>query len=128
MILLDTHVMVWLASDPEKLSPRARNLIERHAGALHISVVSAWEIALLEKRHRLTLPMGAEDYVARVIDFHGLIELPLVRQVVHRAVRLPDVHDDPFDRILVAECLERRLTLVSRDTALTRYPDLRIAW
>ena len=128
MILLDTHVMVWLASDPERLSPAARSLIERNAGALHVSVVSAWEIALLEKRGRLKLPMKAEDYVERVIDHHNLVELPLVRKVIHHAVRLPDLHSDPFDRILVAECMERGLTMISRDTVLARYPALRVVW
>ena len=128
MILLDTHVIIWLASDPEELSAPAQKLIQRHGSTLHVSVVSAWEIALLEKRGKLKLPMKAEDYVERVIDFHNLIELPLARKIVHRAVQLPDIHNDPFDRILVAECLERNFTMISRDTILPQYSDLRIVW
>ncbi len=128
MILLDTHALVWLASDPEKLSPAARSAIRAHPASLHISVVSAWEISLLVKRGRLTLPMSSEDYLTRAIAHHGLIELPLTRRVVQAAVSLPDIHNDPFDRILVAECSSHGLSLVSRDAVISRYPGVSVIW
>ena len=128
MILLDTHVLVWLASDPAQLSKAAIGAIERSPEALHISVVSAWEIALLVKRNRLELPLPPGEFITRAIRHHGLIELPLERRVAERAVALPDIHSDPFDRILVAECLERGAALISRDTTLPRYPHVRVVW
>jgi PIN domain nuclease of toxin-antitoxin system len=128
MILLDTHVLVWLASDPDKLSKAALGAIEKHPEALHISVVSAWEIALLVKRGRLELPLPPGEFVSRAIRHHRLIELPLERRIAERAVALPDIHNDPFDRILAAECLERGGTLISRDVTLPRYPNLRVVW
>jgi PIN domain nuclease of toxin-antitoxin system len=126
--LLDTHVLVWLASDPSQLSRAAVRAIENDSGALHISVVSAWEIALLVKRGRLELPLPSSEFVSRAIRHHGLTEWPLERRVVERAVALPDIHSDPFDRILIAECLERGGVLVSRDAALSRYPRVRVVW
>ncbi|MDA0578022.1 MAG: type II toxin-antitoxin system VapC family toxin [Verrucomicrobia bacterium] len=128
MILLDTHVVVWLASAPGQLSKAAGRILKQHPATLHISVVSAWEIALLVKRGRLELPLPPGEFISRAIRHHGLVELPLERRVAERAVALPDIHNDPFDRILVAECLERGGTLISRDTTLPRYPRLRVVW
>ena len=128
MILLDTHVLVWLASDPGQLSKAAVHAIKQEPKALHVSVVSAWEIALLVKRGRLELPLPPGEFVSRAIRHHGLVELPLERRVAERAVALPDIHNDPFDRILAAECLERGGKLISRDATLPRYPRLRVVW
>lgn len=128
MILLDTHTLVWLASDPEKLSSAARTAIRAHPVSLHFSIVSAWEISLLVKRGRLTLPLSPEEYLTRAIAHHGLIELPLTRRVAQASVSLPDIHNDPFDRILIAECHVRGLSLISRDAQIPRYPRLNVIW
>lgn len=128
MILLDTHVLIWLASDPEQLSPVAQTAIRAHPASLHVSVVSVWEIALLVKRGRLTLPLPPDEYLTRAIAHHGLIELPLTRRVAQASVALPDIHNDPFDRILVAECNMRGLSLISRDGMIARYPGLPVIW
>lgn len=128
MILLDTHVLVWLASDPRHLSDAAASLIRENQHAAHISAASAWEISILAKRRRLVLPLPAEEFVDRAIRRHRLIELPITRQVAQQSALLPDLHADPFDRILVAECLSRGLTLVSRDGQLARYPGVSVVW
>jgi PIN domain nuclease of toxin-antitoxin system len=128
VILLDTHAFIWLASDPDSLSDPARTLIRRHAAALHLSSVSAWEIVMLEKRGRLELPLPAEEYIERALFRYGIREIPLNRYTAQASVRLPDIHNDPFDRILIAEALERGMILVSKDQTLARYPDVRIVW
>mgnify|MGYP006297247171 CR=1 FL=1 len=112
MILLDTHAFIWLVSEPESLSEPVQTLIRRHPAALYLSSVSAWEIVLLEKRGRLELPLSAEDYIDRAVSRHGVHDLPLHRFAAQAAVRLPDIHNDPFDRILIAEALERGMILV----------------
>ncbi len=128
MILLDTHVLVWLASDPGQLSSVAQTAIRANPASLHISVVSAWEIVLLVKRGRLILPLSPDEFLTRAIAHHGLIELPFTRRVAQAAVALPDIHNDPFDRILVAECNARGLSLISRDGVIPRYPGLHVIW
>ena len=128
MILLDTHTLVWLASNPDQLSPAAQNAIRAHPASLHISVVSAWEISLLVKRGRLILPLPPEDFITRAVAHHGLIELPLTRRVAQASVSLPDIHNDPFDRILISECNTRGLSLISRDTIIARYSECPIIW
>jgi len=128
VILLDTHAFVWLASEPKRLPDSVQTLISRHPAALYLSVVSAWEIVMLEKRGRLELPLPAEEYIERALFRHGVHELPLNRYTAQTSVRLPDIHNDPFDRILIAETLERGMILVSKDRAIARYPDVRIVW
>ena len=128
MILLDTHALVWLASDSKRLSAVARDAIRAHPKSLHISIVSAWELSLLVKRGRLTLPLSPDDYFTRAVAHHGLIEMPLTRRAAQQSVDLPDIHNDPFDRILIAECQNRGLSLVTCDSTLSRYPNVSIVW
>ena len=128
MILFDTHVAVWLASDQDKLTEKARDLIRSNAGQLYLSVVSAWEISILYKRNRLTLPVDPEKYVALLIEQHGLSEIPLERKVVQLSVRLPDIHNDPFDRILIALCQEKGWVLLSKDRVIRKYPGIQVVW
>jgi len=128
MILLDTHALVWLASAPDRLSDAARSSIRANPASLHLSVVSAWEISLLVKRGRLTLPLPPEEFLTAAIAHHGLIELPLNRRIAQYSVSLPDLHHDPFDRILIAECLTRELSLISCDTVIPRYPGIHVVW
>ncbi|MFO8090864.1 MAG: type II toxin-antitoxin system VapC family toxin [Desulfatiglandaceae bacterium] len=128
MILLDTHAIVWLASDQDRLTEKGRELISDNAGRLYVSVVSAWEISILHKRNRLQLPVEPEEYVARVIDQHGLNEVPLERKIIQLSVRLPDIHNDPFDRILIALCQEKRWVLLSKDKVIPKYPGIQVVW
>ncbi len=128
MILLDTHAMVWLASDPKRLSPAARQAVSAHAAMLHVSAVSAWEISLLVRNGRLTLPMSPEDFVKAAIQRLALTELPVTRESAQASVALPAIHNDPFDRVLIAECGRRRLSLISADRVIAQYPGLRVIW
>ena len=128
MILLDTHAIVWLASDQDRLTEKGRALIRDNAGQLYVSVVSAWEISMLHKRNRLQLPMEPEQYVDRLIRQHDLNEVPLERKVVQLSVRLPDIHNDPFDRVLIALCREEGWLLLSKDKIIRKYPGVQVAW
>lgn len=128
MILLDTHALVWLASDPDRLSPTARQLIETHASSLHCSVVSAWEIALLVRRGRLQLPMPPDQFLERAINHHALLEIDISRPAATVSVALPPIHNDPFDRLLIAECLIRKMPLISCDQTIPRYPGIQVFW
>lgn len=128
MILLDTHAFVWLASTPERLSGAARAAVRKNASTLHISCVSAWEIALLYRKKRLLLPLPPERFIEEAIAHLHLIELPLARQTVLQSVILPSVHNDPFDRVLIAECRLNRFSLISADRVLPQYPDVKVIW
>lgn len=128
MILLDTHTFIWWVSDRKQLSETAREALEKEAGRLHLSVVSAWEVALLQKKNRLHLPMVASEFLHRGVFRHNIRELPLMRRTVLTAVDLPDIHNDPFDRILVAEALQARLAIVTKDPVIPDYPGVTTVW
>ena len=128
MILLDTHTAVWLASDQSKLSVDAKKELSLHSDNLHISVVSAWEISMLYRRKRLHLPIDPELYLDRMIKQHALNEVPLSRHIAQLSVRLPEIHNDQFDRILIAMCQANEWTLLSKDSVIAKYPDIRVIW
>jgi len=128
MTLLDTHTFVWLASDQKELSAKAAVAIEKDLDLLFISVVTAWEIALLYKKGRLHLALPPPEFVERAIRQHGVQELPLTREVSMASVSLPDIHNDPFDRILVAEALQHRCRLVTKDAKIPLYPGVVTIW
>jgi PIN domain nuclease of toxin-antitoxin system len=128
MLLLDTHALVWLASDQEQLTDRGRALIRESAGRLFMSAISSLEIALLVKRSRLQLPLPPEQFVAESLRHHRINEIPVDSAIALAAAALPDIHNDPFDRILAATAIVQRLDLLSKDTVLPRYPGLRVIW
>ncbi len=128
MLLLDTHALVWLASDQEQLTDRGRALIRESAGRLFMSAISSLEIAMLVKRSRLQLPLPPEQFVAESMQHHGINEIPVDSAIALAAAALPDIHNDPFDRILAATAIVQRLDLLSKDTVLPRYPGLRVIW
>lgn len=128
MILLDTHVFVWLASDQGKLSSKALGAIKKDQKSLFFSVVTPWEIAILCKKGRLFLPLPPGEFVEKAVRHHGLQELPLKREAANAGVALPDIHKDPFDRILVAEALHHKCRLVTKDEIIPLYPGVRTIW
>ncbi len=128
MILLDTHAFIWLVSSPDKLSKKARSVIKKNSSPLHISIVSAWEISLLFRKNRLCLPLSPEQFVEEAVEHLHLIEIPLTRKTVQHSVKLPPIHNDPFDRVLIAECQLNNLSLISADKRIREYPDVDVIW
>ncbi|MEM7791884.1 MAG: type II toxin-antitoxin system VapC family toxin [Verrucomicrobiota bacterium] len=128
LILLDTHAFIWWCSDRGPLSAVALSRIEENVGRLFISVGSALEIALLIRKERLKLPIPPDQFIQRALNHHGIHELPLKRQTVLAAINLPDIHNDPIDRILVAEAHTGSKTIVTKDTMIPNYPGIKTAW
>ncbi len=124
MILLDTQVFVWLVSAPDNLSRKAVALIRANADDLCLSIVSTWEISLLAKKGRLRLPASPEEYVADAVEYLRILEVPLTRKTVQYSVALPPIHNDPFDRVLIAESILNGWTLLSSDQMIPKYPGL----
>lgn len=128
MLLLDTCALVWLADGGGTLSALAREALGRHVGGLYVSAVSAFEVALLRRKGRLELRQPPEEWYSRVLDFHGLRELPLTGLIAARAVALPDIHRDPCDRFIVATAQEHQLRIVTADQTIPRYPGVGVVW
>lgn len=116
-LLLDTHVVLWALTDDPSLSPGARAAIIDGTNRVVVSAVSAWEIVIKRSLGRLRAPDDLEHQV-RVHRFD-----PLDVTFAHAAEvgRLPAIHRDPFDRLLVAQARVEGLTIVTRDTHIPDY-------
>lgn len=128
MILLDTCVLIWLASDPTEISPSAVTLMRATAGNLFVSAISAFEIGQKAAAGKLTLPRPVNSWFSAMLEHHGLREIPVNGEIAARATLLPPVHRDPFDRILIATAQTVGLKLMTPDLTIAKYPGLDILW
>jgi len=117
-LLLDTHALLWALAEPRALAPRARERLEQAETTVLVSVVSAWEIEIKRAVGKLDAPDDLIQPLAR----HRFFELPIHLRHVQRLRRLPQLHRDPFDRMLVAQALADDLTIVTRDERILAYP------
>ena len=126
ILLLDTHVWLWLALGQKgTLSPRAIREIDEAAkrAALRVSIISVWEIAQLESRRRIALPLSLNDWMAGALNCPGIRLLALENPVtIMDSCRLPgDFHADPADCFLVATARAENAVLVTRDKKILDY-------
>lgn len=119
MIVLDTHVLVWAASDDRKLGRKARALIDQlwAIGKVAVPAIVFWEVGLLQARGRLRLPSPVREWRDAVLAA-GAIEFPLDGLAAVRALELSGLHDDPGDRFIVATALVHEAALVTADERL----------
>lgn len=121
--LLDTHLLLWAAGQPERLSKPARELIENPDNALYFSAASIWEIAIKSS-------LGREDFKAdsrlirRGLIDNGYREISISSEHAAGVQSLPLVHKDPFDRLLIAQSLVEGMPLVTVDPVLSQYPGM----
>lgn len=124
-LLLDTHVWLWAQLGvPKRLSRAAVTAIQNaeSEGALLVSVISIWELAMLEKRGRVALPMTLGAWIKAALNQPGVSVAPLTPEIMLESVHLPgDLHGDPADRMLVATARVVGATLVTSDSELIRY-------
>ncbi len=121
-LLLDTHVWLWMGLEPKRIGRKARALLEDPANQLGVSVASAWEIILKTARGKLELPMDASEYIRTRFRRAGATVLPITLDHVLALASLKEQHNDPFDRILVAQALSESRTLITADERLLAYP------
>lgn len=120
-VLLDTHVWLWLQTEPERLSQGSLDLLADPANELLLSAASAWEIAVKVGLGKLHLPSPPADYVPRRLATSGTTALPVeLRHALHVAT-LPRHHRDPFDRLLVAQAQVEDMPLMTADPQLGAY-------
>lgn len=121
-LLLDTHVFLWWRTASRRLAPEARDAIA-NADMVYVSAASAWEAAIKAALGRLRLP----DQFAVGVGESGFDQLPVTFAHAERAGALQPHHRDPFDRMLIAQAQEERLTLATHDRRFERY-ELSILW
>lgn len=115
MILLDTHAWIWWASDPDRLSKNAMEVIDG-AGRLFVAAISCWEFAMLVEKGRITIDRNPVDWIERAFEEFSIELLPLTPVVAVRSAQLGrGFHGDPADRQIVATALVHSASLVTRD-------------
>jgi len=132
LIVLDTHAWVWWLSRPERLPEPARAAIGESLDdgtPVHVSAISAWEVALLVERGRLELTMEVTDWISRAESAPEVRFVPVDHRVGLRAVQLPCFpHKDPADRMIVATALDLGAALVTADRRLQDYTPVATIW
>ena len=125
--LLDTHTFLWWNLGDERLSPRAHNFIADGQNELFFSAASAWEIAIKTGRGRLVLPETPDRYVAERLVLHHIIPLPIQLSHALHVFALPEYHQDPFDRLLIAQSQLEKLPILTADANIARY-EVEVIW
>ena len=111
-----------MATGDRELSPNARDAIADPANDVFLSAVSAWEIAVKNALGRLPLPQSSATLVPDLRARHRIDELPLDERAALTVAQLPELHRDPFDRMLICQAIMGGLTLVTPDSLITQYP------
>ena len=120
-LLLDTVAFLWLAGDDARLSAVAREVIVDPANDVFLSAASAWEIAIKHGLGRLHLQMPPDEYVPEQRLLHRIETLGIDEDATLQVGKLPDLHRDPFDRLLIAQAIVHGLTIVTPDRLIRGY-------
>ena len=120
-LLLDTHLLLWAAGEPDRLSVCARSLMEDQDNNLVFSAASLWEVTIKAGLGRADFQIDPHLLRRGLIE-NGYEELPVTGQHALAVGQLPDVHRDPFDRILVAQAMVEGLLLLTHDPLVQAYP------
>jgi PIN domain nuclease of toxin-antitoxin system len=120
--LLDSHLLLWIAEESERLSHRAIEIISDEANELVFSAASLWEIAIKASRRRQDFIVDPVELRADLLA-NNFAELPVGGAHAVAFYAIPPKHGDPFDRLLLAQAIHERMTLVTTDKLLARYGD-----
>jgi PIN domain nuclease of toxin-antitoxin system len=119
-LLLDTCVLLWLITGERKLSARANSSLP--TAELWSSAASVWEIAVKFSKGSLRLPVAPDRLIPAARERYGISALPIDEESALHVVKLPPLHTDPFDRMLVGQAIIHGLTIVTPDPLVTQYP------
>ncbi len=120
--LLDTHVVLWWLTEPEKIHTKARKIIQDQSNEILISTASFWEIAIKKSIGRLTMPHNLLETIA----LEGFKTLPIMPDECIGVADLPMYHSDPFDRLMIMQAKLYNLVIITRDNKMPEYPVITI--
>lgn len=126
-LLLDTHALLWFLTDDARLSRTAHALVVAPSAEVWVSAASLWEIVIKSSLGKLPLPRPFAELIPPQLEKEQIQVLPIRVEHLEVLERLPFHHRDPFDRLLLAQAVAERLTLISRDEAFAAY-EVQTAW
>ncbi len=119
MYLIDTHVLLWLLSDQDKLSATAKIILQEEE--LFISMASLWEIAIKQSNGKLDLPFSPEELCAICIERDIQIK-QILPPHLNQLQKLPKIHNDPFDRLIICQSIAENIPILTHDSKIPLYP------
>ena len=125
-LLLDTHIFLWLIDDDKRLSEQYRQVIQDPNNEKFLSVVSIWKCAIKYQIGKLDFPSSPETYLPEERRKHLIKTLTVDENSIVPLVKLPLLHKDPFDRLIMAQALQHDLTIMTEDKLILAYPDIRL--
>jgi PIN domain nuclease of toxin-antitoxin system len=126
-LLFDTHTFIWWDSAPHKLSPRVLALCQDSTNTLILSVVSVWEMHIKSQAGKLSLRLPLSQIIEDQHNQSNIEILPVLLPQIYALDTLPQLHKDPFDRLLIAQAIAENLTLLSKDATIIGYP-ITVVW
>ncbi len=120
-LLLDTHALLWMLSDPARLGESAKRAVSAAENSLHFSIASYWEVAIKVSLGKLTLSPEWQRTVPAELTRNGIQWLPVAPRHIHTLASLSWIHRDPFDRMLIAQARTDHLAIVTRDPEFAAY-------
>ncbi len=126
-LLLDTHVFLWLRSEPQKVSSKVLNLYQERYNIVYLSVVSVWEMQIKHQIGKLALNMPLKEIIEEQCESNNLQILPLILKHIFGLQNLPLHHKDPFDRLLLVQSQIENLYLISSDRIFDIY-QVNLCW
>jgi PIN domain nuclease of toxin-antitoxin system len=125
-ILLDTHIFLWLVDNDKRLSERYRQIIHNLDNEIFLSVVSIWECIIKYQIGKLNFPSSPEIYLPRERRKHLIKILTVDENSIAQLIKLPLLHKDPFDRLIMAQALQHDLIIMTEDKLVSIYPDIQL--
>ena len=120
-VLLDTHAFLWAVTDAPELSRKATRIFEDERNELFLSLASGWELAIKLSLGKLSMAQPLATFLPEQMAVNGIMQLPIELRHIGRVQDLPFHHRDPFDRLLIAQCLVEDLAILSADRVLDAY-------
>jgi PIN domain nuclease of toxin-antitoxin system len=121
ILLLDTHAFLWWITDSPELSAQAGDLIRSPDNDLYLSAASGWEMAIKSQLGKLHLPGRPDQFIPDQLAKNAIQSLPIQMSHVLHVARLPALHRDPFDRLIIAQALLEKMPILTRDPDIRKY-------
>jgi PIN domain nuclease of toxin-antitoxin system len=126
-LLLDTCTFLWIVTGSSRLSKHAAQWFSDPSNEVFLSVVSAWEMGVKYSLGTLRLPVSPIDFIPAQRETHGIVALPLTEEEVLYLPKIPKLHRDPFDRMLICQAVVNGFAVLTPDELISQYP-IRTLW
>jgi PIN domain nuclease of toxin-antitoxin system len=125
--LLDTHAFLWFVLDDKRISTKAKSIIKDSKNEIYFSAASAWEMSIKIRLGRLTIEEELEPFIVKQLAENIFSTLPITIFHSFYTSKLPDIHKDPFDRMIIAQSQLENMSLISKDKDIKKYK-VQIVW